>query len=237
MISAKIGRVLLLVCTAWSLHAATEQPPAPAPATQVRVYYLNQSDAAAERHDPILKARIKNGKITARLEVYPGNQSSAISYTGPSPLKLYGADEAPAGQVENVLTTVALPTGTPSVLLIAAHEAGSFRFHPLTYSANGIPAGQVLVFNLCPQPLSVTLGRHSTTVPVHGSAVVDPAVTELVTAFKVSRESVEHGSQMLIETTLPSIRPDQRLIYLLVPDSAAFSTARLIQVDESADGQ
>ena len=235
MISAKIGRVLLLVCAAWSLHAATEPPSAPA--TQVRFYYLDQSEPATDRRDPILKARLKNGKTTVHLEVYPGNQSASISYTGPGPLDLYAADEAPAGQTEKVLATVALPPGTPSVLLIAAHEAGRFRFHPLPYAAERIPAGQVLVFNLCPQPLSVTLGRHGITVPAQGNAVIDPAVTELVTAFKVSRESADNPRQMVIETTLPSIRADQRLIYLLVPDSKAFNTARLIQVDESADGQ
>jgi hypothetical protein len=232
MISAKIGRVLLLACTTWSLHAATEPPPAPA--TQVRIYYMDQSEPAADRRDPVLKARIQTGKTTAHLEVYPGNQSSAISYTGTSPLKLYGA---PAGQEENVLATVALPTGATNVLLIAAHEAGRFRFHPLPYTADHIPAGQVLIFNLCPRPLSVTLGRHGATLPAQGNAVLNPAVTELVTAFKVSRESTENTRQVLIETTLPSIRTDQRLIYLLIPDSKAFNTARLIQVDESADGQ
>jgi hypothetical protein len=67
--------------------------------------------------------------------------------------------------------------------------------------------------------------------------VLNPAVTELVTAFNVSRKSAENPRQMLIETTLPSIKADQRLIYLLVPDSKAFNTARLLQLDESADGQ
>jgi hypothetical protein len=179
----------------------------------------------------------QNGKTTARLEVYPGNLSASISYTGSSPLKLYGPEDAPAGQTEKVLATVAIPSDTPGMLFIATHEAGHFRFHSLPYASDRIPAGQVLVFNLCPQPLSVTLGRHSATVPAQGNAVIDPAVSELVTAFKVSPQSAENPRQMLIETSLPSIKADQRLIYLLVPDSKAFNTARLLQLDESADGQ
>lgn len=207
------------------------------PPTTLRFYYLNQADANPGRAEPTLSGWLKDSSQSTPIEVDPGSSSPSFSYAGPGPVKLYSEEPTAGGREGKVIASLPLPAGAPGVLYLVSHGSGRFQFRPLPYSAALIPAGAAKVFNLCPEPLLVTLGKREVLIPAQGDVVLAVADTGLVLPVKVSRTVPGKPSSVLIETAVPAGKASQRLLYVLIPDSPAFNTALLLQLGDISVGQ
>ena len=215
-----------------SLASLTAQPSPLAPpirATVVRFYYYPTADPASGLREPSLKALLDNNKNREAIEVSPRSFSEAFTYYGEGPLVLYKEAKSDKGMVRKVVATVPLPPAQKGVLYILTYTAEGFQFLPIPYSSDGVPAKHVKVINLCPEPLAIKVAGSPALVPARGESILDGSEATLVLPIKVARQ-VGAEWQVLIETAVPGIKNEERLLYLFVPDSPAFHTVLMVQL-------
>jgi hypothetical protein len=227
---------LALNGTGATLIAQPLKEPLTQRATVVRFYYysLTPPGANVALNEPTLAANLDLLKTPARIEIEPSSSTNSMTYFGDGPLVLYNTVNTENGTTRKVVATVPLPPNQKGVLFFVTYIQGKYNFKPLPYSSDGVPSNHVKVINFCPVPLALQFESSQALIPANGEILMNVKDSKNVIRIKVARQMGDFWVTD-ISVMVPGIKEDERLLFLLLPDSPALNRVILLPMGELPD--